>query len=349
MSQPRKHLMNKTTLINVVAALALFAGVVYLLQPQASSDPKDPLLISIGGESYSQSALPLGLKQALYNAELQAYNQRRQILQAAAIELYIAQQANDNNETIEQVEQRLLPSLNPSDEQIQAFYQANQNRIQSPFEQAKPEIARFLARQLAQQQRRQLIDKLVDLNELQLHIEPPRSDAIAFELDGFPSKGDPDAKVTLVEFADYQCPHCRNAHQLLKQLLPQYLDRIRYVYLDFPINRSGISRKVAEGAVCADRQQRYWDYQDLAFERQAQLNEAAVTEMAAALKLDRQAFSACLQDPSTAEQVKRAEQQAIGAGVTGTPSFFINGHRVNVQNSLEQELPMLLDKALSRL
>lgn len=187
---------------------------------------------------------------------------------------------------------------------------------------------------------------MIRLEELELLIKSPATEPIPFDLAGFPSKGPDDAEVTLVKFADYQCSHCKQAHEILKTVLPDFLDRVRYVYLDFPINRSGISRKVAEGAVCADQQQRYWDYQELAFNQQQTLNQDSVIAIAEQLELDLPAFSRCLLDESTAARVKRAENQAIRAGLTGTPAFFINGRPVSLRQNLADELHAQLEQAL---
>ena len=335
-----------SNLINILAAVAIFAGVVLWLKPFNPQTPEPEALFTLGGNTIGRANLPPQMKQALQQLEQQAYNDRQQLLEAAAVELYIQQQAEQSGEAPEQVAQRLLPVSQPAEEQLQAFYSANQHRIPVSFEQAKGDIARFLQQQQRQQQQQQLIAKLVSLNELTWLQPPPESDAAQFDTTGYPSKGPQDAKVHLVEFADYQCPHCKHAHEALKPLLEPYLDRIRYSFMDFPINRSGISRKVAEGAVCADAQQQFWAYQDLAFRQQDQLNSDSPSDLASQLGLDMSAFATCLQEPATAAKVKHSEQQAIAAGVTGTPSFFINGVKLQVQQSLPNELITALEQAL---
>ncbi|MEH6471268.1 MAG: thioredoxin domain-containing protein [Halopseudomonas sp.] len=335
-------------ILNLLAGLVLFGVVYTLTKPEIQQTTTDPFLFQLGGQSYRSAELPNSLKQSLYEADLQAFTVRQQILQTAVVELYIDQQAQKNGESTKQVQQRLLPQQPIPEAALQEFYQRNKARIRVSFERARGDIERLLQQQQRQQQQQQLITKLTQLNELQLFINPPTSDAVSIDIRGYPSKGKPDAEVVLVEFADYQCPHCKRAHETLKSVLTPYLDRVRYSYLDLPINRSGISRQVAEGAVCADQQQRFWDYQDSAFEQQAQLNQDSVRELAQQLNLDITAFNQCLQDSATAVKVKAAEQQAIAAGVTGTPTFFINGHKVRLKQSLEHELPQLLEQALNR-
>ncbi len=132
----------------------------------------------------------------------------------------------------------------------------------------------------------------------------------------------------------------------MKEVLSPYLDRIRYVYMDFPINRSGISRKISEGAVCADQQQKFWEFHDLAYERQSELSMKSSLQLAEHLGLNMESFISCYNDKQTAEKVKYSEQQAIKAGVTGTPSFFLNGKKLAFRD-MRSGLVTELEQALS--
>ncbi len=148
----------------------------------------------------------------------------------------------------------------------------------------------------------------------------------------------------IVEFADYQCSHCKEASQTLHRLLTQYKDQIQLTYMDFPINRSGISRKVAEGAVCADQQDKFWEYNNLAFENQSQLTNDSPLAMAKELQLDTTKFDTCVTSPNTAKKVKASELQAINLGIRGTPAIFVNGRKLE-----GHEIDQALTKAVSDL
>jgi len=348
MSEPSAMKRNLTP-FNIVIAVLLVAGTIFMImQPgeQSRAVGSDDALFTLSGKAYRAADLPVRFSQPLYQSELEAYNNRKLIAQAAAIDLYITQEAEKTQETPQQVAQRLFEVAQPSDEQLRSFYDANKGAINATFEQAKPQIGNYLMQMAQQAQQQALVQKLINLKELQLTMEAPVSPLVEIDTSGYPSKGPADAKVTLVEFADYQCPHCKEAHDSLAPVLEPYLNRVRFVYMDFPINRSGISRKVAEGAVCADQQDQFWAYQDRAFAQQASLSDASSRQIAEELGLDLSAFDSCVAAEATAAKVKAAEQRAIKAGSTGTPTFFINGQKVPLHD-VAKELPGLLEQALN--
>ncbi len=143
--------------------------------------------------------------------------------------------------------------------------------------------------------------------------------------DGDPSVGPDDAPVTIVEFSDFNCPYCRKFHQeTFEPLMSTYGDRIRFVYRDFPIT-SAESFVAAQAANCAGRQGAYWPFHDALFSGGLGLGRAAYEAYAQQLGLDVQALGACLDSGEEAAEVTADARTASELGVTGTPTFFING------------------------
>jgi protein-disulfide isomerase len=151
--------------------------------------------------------------------------------------------------------------------------------------------------------------------------------------DDDPSIGDEDAPILIVEFSDFQCPYCTRFHQqTLQPLLEQYGDKIRFVYRDYPL--TGIhpdALKAAEAAECADEQGKFWDLHDAMFENQTVtgVGVAAIAGMAENIEgLDVDALNECIESGKYAEEVQKDMTDASSYGVTGTPTFFINGVRL---------------------
>jgi protein-disulfide isomerase len=144
--------------------------------------------------------------------------------------------------------------------------------------------------------------------------------------------GNKDAKVTIVEFADFQCPYCKQFFQLSKPaLFKQYVDagQVTFVYKHMAILGTE-STWAAEASECAADQSRFWDYHDLLFNQQTGENQGAFTKdkllgFAQELKLDMTKFEPCLKDDQTLDRVQADIQEGEQAGVSGTPTFFING------------------------
>jgi len=145
-------------------------------------------------------------------------------------------------------------------------------------------------------------------------------------------RGDKNASITIVEFSDFQCPFCERAFQQVEpQLLKDYVDtgKATFVYKHFAfLGQESIW--AAEAAECAADQGKFWAYHDLLFNRQAGENQGAFTKdkllgFAKELELDMAKFEPCLQADETLARVQADAQEGRSAGVTGTPTFFING------------------------
>jgi protein-disulfide isomerase len=162
-----------------------------------------------------------------------------------------------------------------------------------------------------------------------------------------PSKGPADAKVTIVEFGDFQAPHSRSfAEQTLPQILSNYGDEVRFVFVNYPLKKDSYAQEAAEAGECANAQGAFWQYHDLLFQNQQALSGLLTTDptaglakvveslkgYAAQLSLDAAKFSSCLDSGKMATAVETDKVLAAKAyydtGLTswGSPCFFINGN-----------------------
>ncbi|MFN8377715.1 MAG: thioredoxin domain-containing protein [Anaerolineae bacterium] len=157
--------------------------------------------------------------------------------------------------------------------------------------------------------------------------EPTRDPNQRYVVDteGDPAKGPADAPVTIVEFADFRCGYCRRfLDQTITPLLDTYGESVRFVYRDYPILGSD-SVAAAFAGECAAQQDKFWEFHDLMYANQDNLTTEAFTQYATDLGMDVDAFSACLDSDEAAAMVQRDYQAGQTLGVSGTPTFFING------------------------
>jgi protein-disulfide isomerase len=166
--------------------------------------------------------------------------------------------------------------------------------------------------------------------------------------DGDPQKGPDNAKVTIVEFSDFQCPYCKRFRDsTLDALLKKYGDKIRFVYRDYPLPFHSQAQKAAEAAECANEQGKFWEMHDLLYANQATLSEDAYKEFADQLGLDTQKFDDCLSSNKYADEIAADEKDGESYGVSGTPTFFINGW-ILVGAQPASEFEKLIDQELAK-
>jgi len=141
-------------------------------------------------------------------------------------------------------------------------------------------------------------------------------------------QGPPDAAVTLVEYGDYECPHCGRAYPIVKEVQKQMGRRLRFVYRNFPLRETHPhAQHAAEAAEAAGAQGKFWEMHDRLFERQFALDDDALIEYAGDLGLDVARFRRELAGRVYEPRVREDFRSGMLSGVNGTPTFFINGAR----------------------
>ena len=141
-------------------------------------------------------------------------------------------------------------------------------------------------------------------------------------------QGPADAPVTLVEYGDYECPHCGRAHPIVKEVQRRLGSTLRFVFRNFPLNESHPhAQHAAEAAEGAGARGRFWEMHDTLFEHQRALDDQHLVGYAKALGLDPVAFEHDLRAHAHKARVRQDFVSGIRSGVNGTPTFFINGVR----------------------
>lgn len=157
----------------------------------------------------------------------------------------------------------------------------------------------------------------------------PKDGRIRPETEGEPSLGSPDAKVTIVEFADFGCPYSRESSRVLRSMANRYGDRVHYVYRDFPVTElHPRAKEAAQAAECARDQGKFWQYHDKLYQNQTRLSDEALSQYARQVNLDMSLFKGCIESDKHMDEIEADYQAGIDAGVRGTPTFFINGIRI---------------------
>ena len=105
--------------------------------------------------------------------------------------------------------------------------------------------------------------------------------------------GPADAPVTIVEWSDYQCPFCKRAHPTVQQVLSEYKDKVRFIYLDYPLPFHQMAMPASQAVHCAEDQGKFWEYHTNLFEAAGDLSKADLSKRATDLGLDSAAFEAC--------------------------------------------------------
>jgi len=162
-------------------------------------------------------------------------------------------------------------------------------------------------------------------------------------------EGDRAAECSLVEYGDYECPHCGRAYPIVKRLQKHYGKHLSFVFRNFPLSQiHPWAEPAAEAAEFAGAHGRFWQMHDMLFENQGSLGEALFTQLAEALDLSSSQLQTALVEQTYRHRVRADFAGGARSGVNGTPTFFINGQRHNGSYDFDS-LSVALGRALGRL
>ena len=175
--------------------------------------------------------------------------------------------------------------------------------------------------------------------------EPPLPPG-TLDLSGSPSRGPADARVTLVEFSDFQCPFCARGRRTTEAVFKKYEGRVRWVFKHFPLDFHPDAPLAHRAAMAAAEQGKFWEMHEKIFESQRAMKRDDLIAMATALGLDMPRFTADLGSDKFTALMQRDMTEAMKVGVDGTPTLFINGRRL-VGAKPEAELVAVIESELN--
>ena len=313
--------------------------------------PPGKVVATFNGGQVTAQELEDSVRPKIKDLENQMFQARKQGLEQLAMEKIIkAEAAKQTISEQEFIRQKVeaMPVSQPTEEQQRQFFErlkaAGQIPPDTKFEDLKDRIAQAMVGQQRQGQVQTVIRDLQKQANLKLDLPQPRVEVAA---EG-PSRGPKDAKVTIVEFSDFECPYCGAAHDTVEKVMNDYAGKVRLVYRQFPLSFHPHAAKAAEASLCAldQGEGKFWEFHDVLFKNQKKLAPDDLKAHASSVGLDGQKFGTCLDSGAKKKAVDADEQAGAQAGVGGTPAFFINGIFLNGAQPLE-EFKKVIDAELA--
>jgi protein-disulfide isomerase len=329
-------------LSSVCAALILAAP----FRLPAQDSPK-PLATVAGQPIYEQDLMSVAGPNLLelHKQEFKAKNDALDsLIRKKLIEVEAKKKGLSTAELLKQeVDSKLAE---PSDDEAKSYYLAVKDQTTLPFDQIKLQVKQLLKNSEIQQAREKYADSLRDKAEVSILLQPP---VVQVGYDSARVKGNTDAPITIVEFADFQCPYCGKVQLALNDVLGKYKGKVKLAYRDFPLSQiHQHAEMAAEASRCALTQGKYWEMHDAMFADQSKLDEAALVKTAAGLGMDQNSFASCLKSGKYKAVVQQDLEAGSQAGVNATPTFFINGEFLSGAQS-DADFTKIIDRQLSAL
>jgi protein-disulfide isomerase len=282
----------------------------------------NPVALEIDGAKITLADFEQKQPLSLFQARNNFYQTENKALDAFVNDYLLERQAQKEHVTVNELLQRHVNSVvdpDPSEDALRLYYEGIEAK--EPYEKMRAGILDHIRQTRIAKAKAEYIQGLRNEAKISFRLPPPRT---TVSLKDTPVRGAAKPAVTIVEFADFECPYCQNVQPVLDKVEADYKDKVAFAYKDVPLPMHPHALKAAEAAHCAGAQGKYWEYHDLLFASK-QLEVDQLKEAARTLKLDTKVFDQCLDSgaQSAVVQVHSAEGQALQ--IQGTPSFLING------------------------
>ena len=235
----------------------------------------------------------------------------------------------------------------PTPAEVEAFYpQVARQLRNAPLEQVRDQVTGALRQRKEKERFFAYVDELKTAHAVANTLPFPDLPRFDVSVDDDPMLGNKDAKVTIVQFAEFQCPYCGKARDSVDQVMKNYEGKVRMVFRDFPLSFHPRAIPAAIAANCAEKQGKYWEVHNDMMSNQRALEESDLTGYATKAGLNLDKWNACRQDPAIAAEVQADVAAGSALGVTGTPAFFINGIMLSGAQPYEQ-FKTIVDRELA--
>jgi protein-disulfide isomerase len=339
--------------------LMLFLLSVFILTREnallaSTHEPDRAEIVAVAaGTKITREELERPLTSKIYDLQLNIFRLKRQRLDQIISERVLQKEADGRGISMQRLidDSILAGGVDVSEEEVTHYYQQNRNRLASwrgTDEALRTRIRSYLKAQKSSQKIMDYSLSLYSKYGVTLYLREPERPLAMVSTEGDEMWGPTDAPVTVVEFSDYLCPVCRQAHDTVKKIREMYSGQLKWFFKDYPLERHEGAELAAEAARCAGEQNRFWEYQDLLYGSKEKVTPDRLQTYAEQLGLAGDRFRQCLESRKFKDKVEKDIEESKKAGVDRTPTFVINGRLVIGIPSLEN-FKEVIDQEIDRL
>jgi len=272
-----------------------------------------------------------GLREQLYRLE-------RQKLDEYIGAMLLTREASSRGvSTSTLLEQEVNGKISPIPEaEIEAFYNGHKDRLGVGLDKVHDQIRDYLRDQRLESRKVEYFKALRAKAKVTSYLKPPPIFRADVATNGAPFKGAERAAVTIVKFEDFQCPYCKTVQGTFPELLKRYDGKVRLVHKDLPLDAiHPQARQAAEAARCAGEQGKFWEYHDKLYANSPKAGVEELKSYAKEVGLNATSFDQCFTSGKFRGLVQKDLSEGAQLGLTGTPSFFINGREISGAQPVE--------------
>lgn len=338
-----------TLAVGVFIAVACTGSAVSKPNFQFRSAGEPGVAAKMGDVVITEAELNDGIEAEIYEAEQKVYDVKYNRLRAVVMQKLMDKDPNKKGlSNDEYLEKYIAKGIKVSEQDIDAFIK----KQQIPQEHLNPMVREKIKGYLEMEKRKEAMDKWLGQQTaktpVEVYITKPRRPSFDVKVGDAPVTGNKNAKVTIVEFSDFQCPFCSKGAQVVTDLKKKYGDKIQVAFKNFPLPFHNQAEGAAVAALCANEQsaELFWKMHDGMFAAQDALDLDSLKKLAKKLGAKPE-FDACLDSNKYLAKVKADMEEGKALKVKSTPTFFVNGQMINGAQPIEA-FSEIIDEELAR-
>jgi protein-disulfide isomerase len=330
--------------IPAAALVLMLLGVYPAPGRAASSNPSDAPAATVDNHRITEREVDQKLKDQITTLDAQIYEIKSHAISSMAAEKLIEMAAQNAHLSEDAYLKREVDDKipNPPEDQVRRAYDSMKSQLRHPYEQEKPGLIAYLKDEEKPQYREVLVDRLRQQTGVKIYLQAPRVDVA---VGNHPSWGPRNARVTIIEFGDFECPFTKQAEDALKRARAKYGSKLRLVYIDHPLGMHPHAYMADDAARCAADQGKFWQYHDALFADQKKLSAPDLMDKAVKLKLNMKEFTECFDLNEHENELMKDQEETTMLRVEGTPAFYVNGELLFGSVSYG-DLAALIDESL---
>lgn len=343
--------------ISVILSLLMITGALFYGCSKATSKAEykfkkpggDGVAAKTSDVKITEEELLDGIEVDLYEAEMKIFEIKFNRLKTLLVEKYMAKDPKAKGLSNDEFfEKEIAPTVKISEKEVNDFIKERKIPAQQINDQVLAKIRQFLSGQKKAEALETWIANKAGASGITVFFQKPARPTFDVQVGKAPFIGGKDAKVTIVEFSDFQCPYCAEGSRVLKKLKDKYGNKIKVAMKQFPLPFHTQARGASNAALCVNEQDtsKFWNMHDQLFADQSKLSAEDLKATAKGLGVDMAKYETCVSEKRYESQVNADIEQGKSLGVKSTPTFFVNGQLVRGVMPIE-EFSEIIDQQLA--
>lgn len=332
----------------------------------AGNGSVNDILFKVDGVNIKKHDLPADIRNHVYKNNNDTFKKNELILKELALRLYLSKKQNKLKDPKNPPKlSELLKFPKVTEKEAQTFFDQNKNRMppHSQFSIMKTQIIQYLNNQNTGKAFKTKMTELEKNGLFTYLIKAPIAPTLNIETTNFPTLGNKESKVKVIEISDYLCGHCQHAHSAVKKIIQKYKNKISFTQINFSLRPAGLSGTYVRGAYCAEKKSNdfFWKFHHAAFEKTSVPHDHSapghahndqdgsskdsldkVISVAKKIGLNLKEFKKCLTGNASKSYVEKTNNYISSKGINSTPTFIINNKKIQGVNALDEAISKML-------